>query len=305
MNLLAATYAPMKQDLSLNTELISTYGGYLKNNAIKGAFINGSTGDFVSLSSKERMELMDAWSGQRSDDFKVINHVGHTSLMEAVKLAKHSAILADGIAVLAPYYFTIKSVSKLVEYCKEVANAAPELPFYYYHIPILSGAQLDMRVFVEQAVAEIPNFQGVKFTHNDLVDFQFCIALKDRIKPELEFYFGIDEMLVNSISLGGYGWVGSTYNHLAPLYRSIYECHKIQDFEQANELQRRAIKFVQTLDAFGGFNGAGKSFMRTLGIDCGPSRSPHITLTDQQLTQAQDQMKSIQLNPDNFNTPPF
>src|SRR5690606_29613946 len=179
MNLLAATYAPMKQDLSLNTELISTYGGYLKNNAIKGAFINGSTGDFVSLSSKERMHLMDAWSGQRSDDFKVINHVGHTSLTEAVKLAKHSAILADGIAVLSPYYFTIKSISKLIEYCKEVAKAAPELPFYYYHIPILSGAQLDMRIFVEQAIAEIPNFQGVKFTHNDLIDFQFCIELKE------------------------------------------------------------------------------------------------------------------------------
>lgn len=305
MNLLAATYAPMNEDLSLNPEIISTYGGFLKHNSIKGAFINGSTGDFVSLSSKERMQLMDAWSTQRSDDFKVINHVGHTSLIEAVKLAKHSAILADGIAVLAPFYFTIKSVEKLIEYCKEVANAAPELPFYYYHIPVLSGAQLDMRAFVKSAVAEIPNFQGVKFTHNDMIDFQFCIELKDKIKPDLELYFGIDEMFVNSIALGGHGWVGSTYNHLAPLYRSIHECHNIQDFQQANELQRKAIKFVQTLDAFGGFNGAGKSFMRALGIDCGPSRSPHITLTDTQLTQAQDQMKSIQLTPDDFSPNPY
>ena|SRR5690606_5986157 len=300
MNLLAATYAPMREDYSLNPELISTYGAFLKNNGIKGAFINGSTGDFVSLSTKERIQLMDAWSAQRSEDFKVINHVGHTSLIEAVKLAKHSAILADGIAVLAPYYFTIKSVAKLVEYCKEVAMAAPELPFYYYHIPVLSGANLDMREFVPLAVAEIPNFMGVKFTHNDIVDFQFCMELKDKLKPELEFYFGIDEMFVDSISLGGHGWVGSTYNHLAPLYRTISECYKIQDYEQANELQRRAIKFVQTLDAFGGFNGAGKSFMRALGIDCGPSRSPHITLTDAQLEQALDQMKSIQLNHDDF-----
>src|SRR5690606_7559534 len=300
MNLLAATYAPMKEDFSLNPNIISTYGAFLKSNSIKGAFINGSTGDFVSLSTKERMQLMDAWSGQRSENFKVINHVGHTSIIQAIKLAKHSAILADGIAVIAPYYFTIKSASKLVAYCKEIAAAAPELPFYYYHIPVLSGANIDMRTFVASAVEEIPNVQGVKFTHNDMVDLQFCIELKDKINPELEFYFGIDEMFVNSISLGGHGWVGSTYNHLAPLYRTIHECHKIQDYEQANELQRRAIKFVQTLDAFGGFNGAGKSFMRALGIDCGPSRSPHITLTDQQLNQAMDQMKSIQLNHDDF-----
>src|SRR5690606_16242256 len=148
MNLLAATYAPMKEDYSLNPDLINTYGDFLKHNSIKGAFINGSTGDFVSLSTRERMQIMDAWSGQRTEDFKVINHVGHTSLIEAVKLAKHSAILADGVAVLAPYYFTIKSVAKLVDYCKEIAQAAPELPFYYYHIPVLSGAHLDMRDFV-------------------------------------------------------------------------------------------------------------------------------------------------------------
>lgn len=300
MNLLAATYAPMKDDFSLNLDIISTYGEFLKNNSIKGAFINGSTGDFVSLSSKERMQLMDTWSGQRSDDFKVINHVGHTSLIEAVKLAKHSAILADGIAVLAPYYFTIKTAAKLVDYCKEVASAAPELPFYYYHIPVLSGANIDMRTFVAQAVKEIPNFQGVKFTHNDMIDFQFCIELKEKLKPELEFYFGIDEMFVNSIALGGHGWVGSTYNHLAPLYHKIFECYNIQDYEQANELQRRAVKFVQTLDAFGGFNGAGKSYMRALGIDCGPSRSPHQTLTNAQLNLAKDQMKSIQLSLDDF-----
>lgn len=300
MNLLAATYAPMKEDFSLNPNIISTYGAFLKSNSIKGAFINGSTGDFVSLSTKERMQLMDAWSGQRSENFKVINHVGHTSIIQAIKLAKHSAILSDGIAVIAPYYFTIKSASKLVAYCKEIAAAAPELPFYYYHIPVLSGANIDMRNFVASAVEEIPNFQGVKFTHNDMVDFQFCIELKDKVKPELEFYFGIDEMFVNSISLGGHGWVGSTYNHLAPLYRKIHECHKIQDYQQANELQRRAVRFVETLDAFGGFNGAGKSYMRTLGIDCGPSRSPHITLTDAQLDQAKDQMKSIQLSPEDF-----
>ena len=303
MNLLAATYAPMKDDYSLNTGIINTYGNFLKDNAIKGVFINGSTGDFVSLSTKERIELMDAWSGQRSEDFKVINHVGHTSKIEAVKLAKHSAVLADGVATIAPYYFTVKTASKLVEYCKEIAAAAPELPFYYYHIPVLSGATIAMKEFVPIAVEEIPNFKGVKFTHNDLVDFQFCMELKDQIKPELEFYFGIDEMFANSISMGGHGWVGSTYNHLAPLYNKINECFKIQDYQQANELQRRAVQFVQTLDAFGGFNGAGKSYMRALGVDCGPSRSPHCTLTDDQLNQAMDQMKSIGLTLDNFAIP--
>ena len=29
----------------------------------------------------------------------------------------------------------------LLQYCKEVASVAPDLPFYYYHVPIMTGVQ--------------------------------------------------------------------------------------------------------------------------------------------------------------------
>lgn len=296
MNLIAATYAPMHSDLSLNLDAVREYGDFLKFNNIKGSFINGSTGDFTSLSTNERKDIVEAWSAQRIPGFQVINHVGHTSLLEAVDLAKHSVGLADGVAVIAPYYFKVRTLDKLVEYCKEVATAAPELPFYYYHIPVLSGTHFNMRDFIEMASDQIPNFRGVKFTHNDFVDFQQCVQYKHRKDSDLELFFGIDEMFVNSIALGGYGWVGSTYNHLAPLYHEIYKSFNEQQYERANFLQNLAVQFVQILDGYGGFNGAGKSFMKILGIDCGPSRFPHQTLSDADLKRAQMAMEQSGLN---------
>ena len=300
MNLIAATYAPMHSDLSLNLEVIEGYGDFLKFNNIKGAFINGSTGDFVSLSTNERKNIMKAWSAHRSEGFQVINHVGHTSLLEAVELARHSAGLADGIAVIAPYYFKVRTLDQLVQYCKEVAAAAPQLPFYYYHIPVLSGTYFKMHDFVQLAYEEIPNFRGVKFTHNDFVDFQQCLQYKRKEGKDLELFFGIDEMFVNSLSLGGQGWVGSTYNHLAPLYTDIYRVFELKDYQRANELQNMAVQFVQILDGYGGFNGAGKSFMKLLGVDCGPSRFPHATLSEKDLKNAQLKMEEYGLTAPNF-----
>lgn len=80
--------------------------------------------------------------------------------------------------------------------------------------------------------------------------------------------------------MGATGWVGSTYNQLAPLYYKIKELFEKGDMAAASELQVKAIRFVEILDSKGGFNGVGKGFMRVLGIDCGPSRFPHTTLTD-------------------------
>ena len=44
--------------------------------------------------------------------------------------------------------------------------------------------------------------------------------------------------------------------------------------------------FVETLDKIAGFNGAGKSFMRLFGLDMGPSRFPHNTMTEDELAAA-------------------
>ena len=47
-NLIAATYTPLKEDGSLNLELINKYSTFLKDNNVAGTFVNGSTGDFAS-----------------------------------------------------------------------------------------------------------------------------------------------------------------------------------------------------------------------------------------------------------------
>lgn len=293
MKLIAAAYAPMNKNYSINTSIIGDYASFLKKNKVKGVFVNGSTGDFASLSLDERKDLISAWGEHQSDDFTIINHVASTNLNEAKELAKHSVDKANAIAVLAPYYFKPATLDILVQYCKEVAEEAPNLPFYYYHIPVLSGSYFKMIDFLEKVDKEIPNFAGLKYTYNDFPDFLKCKNYKE---SKYDIFFGIDEMFLQSLSLQTEGCVGSTYNHLAPLYLKIEELFTKNKLQEASDLQKKAIHFVEVLDSIGRFNGAGKSFMKTLGIDCGPSRYPHNTLTDQQLKKAVKEFEKIGLS---------
>jgi N-acetylneuraminate lyase len=291
-NLIAAAYSPMNQDQSLKTEVIPDYCEFLKKNKVAGVFMNGSTGDFTSLQMSERKEIVSAWSKCKHDDLFLIDHVGDTSLENAKELATHSADKVDAIAALAPYYFRLNSVDKLVTYCSEIAACAPNLPFYYYHIPVLTGANLDMVEFLKKASEGIPNLAGIKFTSDDLIGFRQASDFQNR---EFNVLFGFDEIFLAGLSFGAQGWVGSTYNHLAPLYYEIKRLFEIGENETAAVLQEKAIRFVQTLDAVGGFNGAGKGFMKYLGVDCGPSRFPHNTIADETYQEVLKDLESLGL----------
>jgi N-acetylneuraminate lyase len=283
----------MHQDGSLNTSIIKDYTQFLIRNKVEGVFMNGSTGDFTTLSTPERNEITRAWAQNKSPELYLIDHVGSPSLKEAKELAAYASDKVDAIAAIAPFYFKLKTIEKLVEYCKEVASSAPNLPFYYYHIPVLSGADLNMTKFLEQAEQDIPTLAGIKFTHNNLIDYSHC---KKVAHGKYNLLFGYDEWFINSLPLGAKGWVGSTYNHLAPLYYKIKELFEQGQMEEAADLQIKAIRFVEILDSKGGFNGVGKGFMSVLGIDCGPSRFPHSTLTDEAYKNIKKELDQIGLS---------
>lgn len=288
-SLIAATYAPMDSNGVVSTKVVPQYADFLKRNGVSGIFANGSTGDFASLSVEERKDIIEAWAEQKSPDFFITNHVGDINLNNAVALAAHAADKVDAISALAPFYFK-PNLEKLIIYCKTIAEAAPNVPFYYYHIPELTGANFDMSQFMEIAKKEIPSFAGLKFTQNNMIHFT---QSKFYNNSEFNVLFGVDEAFLASLPFGATGWVGSTYNHLSGLYLTIKKHFENGEHQLAAELQQKAIEFVNIVAAYGGFNGGGKSLMKILGVDCGASRYPHATLNNTQLQEIHNKLEKL------------
>lgn len=271
--LIAAPFTPMNQDGSLNLDLIPSYYTMLKANAVSGAFICGSTGEGASLSFSEKRRVIEAWAlcTRNDTNFKTIALVGGTSVEECRELATHSASCGiNAVAFTSPFYLKPANASVLATCCATVAAATPDTPFYYYHIPVLTGVNIPMYDLLQQVDGYIPNFAGIKYTHEDMMDYLSCLHFKN---GKYEVLWGRDECILAALSLGASASVGSTFNYAAPLYHRLANCFENGDWEEARALQIKSIEIVRVLGKYGGI-ATGKLFMKAIGLDCGQFRLP-------------------------------
>lgn len=281
--LIAASHTPFTQEGLLNLDAVERQAELFVEAGISGVFVGGSTGESVSLTVEERLELGKRWVDVvDGTSLQVILHVGHHCVVDAQTLAAQAeAIGADAIAAMAPSFFKPPGVPELVEFCRQIASQAPGTPFYYYDIPVLTNVHLSMPAFLEQARQAIPSLAGLKFTNPDLVQLQECVTLTE---GRFNILFGCDEILLAGLLFGCPGAVGSTYNFAAPLYQRVITGLKSSDLDSAREDQATAVRLIRTLQKYG-FLPASKVLMSMLGIDCGPVRTPLRNLTTREQVQ--------------------
>ncbi len=271
--LIAAPFTPIGINDEVMYDRIPVYFKFLEKNGVVGAFINGSTGEGVSLSQKEKAKITKTWVAQKNADskLKVINLVGGTSYLECIEAAQHSSeVGVDAIAVLAPYYFKPGNAQQLAEFVAKIAEAVPKMPVYFYHIPVLTGCYISMFDFLKVADSMIPNLAGIKFTNEDFMDFQTCLNFEN---GKFDMLWGRDENLLSALVLGARGGVGSTYNYAAPLYYQLIDAFDKGDLPQARKLQQLSIDMIRLLGKYGGI-ATGKAYMKYVGLDCGEFRLP-------------------------------
>ncbi|TKG96425.1 N-acetylneuraminate lyase [Puteibacter caeruleilacunae] len=270
--LIAAPFTPMNEDGSLNLSVVEKYAAKLKADGLAGVFICGTTGEGMLMTDAERKLVAEEWLKYRSDDFKVIVHVGSTSYVSAAELAAHAQERgADAVGSMGPVFLPPSDVDSLVDYCKHIAAACENIPFYYYHMPATSNVRVSMKEFLLKADPVIPNLAGIKFTHFDLMEMQQCQAVCD---GKFEIMHGYDEILLCGLSLGAKAAVGSTYNYLASVYQDIRNAYSEGNISLAQSLQAYSVKVVEVLIQFGGGVRAGKEILNLIGIPCGPCRIP-------------------------------
>jgi N-acetylneuraminate lyase len=288
--LVPAPHTPMHPDGSVNLDTIDKQAELLVANGVAGVFVCGTTGEGMSLTVQERLDIAARWQAVAGKQLRVIVHVGHLCLPDSQTLAAHAQkIGAFGIGSIAPCFFRPETVEELVEYCAEVAAAAPDLPAYYYHIPSLSGANFSMVDFLEIAAERIPSLGGIKYTWEDLMDFGRCVRFDG---GRFNILFGRDEILLSALSLGARGAVGSTYNYAAPLYHGIIEAFEAGDIERAQAGQARAMEMVDVLHRFRGLV-CGKAVMSMIGVDCGGVRSPLRNLSSEEYDAIRSELEGI------------
>jgi N-acetylneuraminate lyase len=267
--LIAATFTALRADGELHLELIERQAEALVRAGVVGAFVGGTTGEGQSLSGDERKRVLERWCAVGGKNFPVIAHVGHVSLGEAADLARHAAKAgAVGIAAIPPYFYKPQNVDDVVTCAAKVAGAAPGLPFYYYHFPVMSGVAISASELLRRGAEKIPNLAGLKFTDDNLMEFERCIAVGGET---MDLFTGREGMMLASLAMGGRASIGSSLNFMAPVYVRLRKAFEAGDMDAARKQQAKANAVLAIFLRYGGLR-AQKAAMNMAGPDCGPVR---------------------------------
>jgi len=275
--LVAAVFTPFNEDGSLNFELIPSLVNRLVLDGLRGIYVCGSNGEGPNMTTQERMQVTEAFIKAVDGRLLVIVHVGHSSIAEAKILAAHAAESgADAFSSVAAFYFKPTSVLNLVNCMAEIAAAAPAIPFYYYHIPHLTGVGMDMIEFLKYASPLIANLAGIKYSSSSIQEYQSCLNFEN---GRFDILFGLDELLLSALAVGAKGAIGSTYTFAAPQYLKTIDLFNNGDIVSAQKNHLFMVEAIRVLLKYPPIPGQ-KAIMKMLGWDFGSSRLPLVTLSN-------------------------
>ena len=137
-----ANLTPLKEDYSVDFELLVEHCQFLLDNGSTGLAVLGTTGEANSFSLAERKEILEQTIKGGIPSDKIMVGTGCCSLPETIELTSHAVSLGfGGILMLPPFYYKSVEDSGILTYFDEVISAVGQngLRIYLYHFPKMSG----------------------------------------------------------------------------------------------------------------------------------------------------------------------
>lgn len=177
----------------------------------------GTTGESVTLSTKEHIRVVEMCVEVAAGKVPVIAGAGSNNTAHAIELAEHAKRAgADAVLVVAPYY-NKPSPDGLFAHFKAI-NDAVDISIYLYNVP--GRTVIDMSAETVGRLAQLKNVVGIKDASNDLGRIAKHRALAGEKFVQLS---GDDPNAIGFNAHGGRGCISVTANAAPKL------CAQLQD----------------------------------------------------------------------------
>jgi 4-hydroxy-tetrahydrodipicolinate synthase len=264
-----AMLTPFTDDGVINEEELRRIVEFQITAGVHGLFPMGSVGEYIHMSRKEKIRMMEIIADQNRGRVRVTPGVGSSLPAESIILARKAKELGcDGVVVAPPYYFQL-SQENIEKYFESIADAV-DIPIILYNIPLFSQP---LSYDVVKRLARRNNVVGMKDSSGSMVDFLHFVDKVRIIGEDINILTGREETLFPCLMVGGKGCMTATSGILPEIMIGIYEACKAADYEQARELQFSILLAVRAMFSLPiplGF----KVAMEMRGFAMGPPKQP-------------------------------
>ena len=250
---------PLKDWDTLDNQGIEKLINHILKGGVHGLFVLGTTGEAPSLSHQLRKEVIKRTLDQVGTKVPVLVGITDTSFIETINIAEFAAEAGASAVVLAPPYYFPAGQYELIEYIEHLEQRLP-LPLFLYNMP--SHTKMIFEPETVKKASELPGVIGLKDSSGNMVYFhQLQQLFKDQ--DDFKLFVGPEELLGETLVLGGHGGVCGGANLIPELYVSMYETSKGGDLKKMGELHERIMQVSSSIYSVGKYK---SSYLK--GLKC-------------------------------------
>lgn len=250
---------PLKDWDTLDNQGIEKLINHILNGGVHGLFVLGTTGEAPSLSHQLRKEVIKRTLDQVGTKVPVLVGITDTSFIETINIAEFAAEAGASAVVLAPPYYFPAGQFELIEYIEHLEQRLP-LPLFLYNMP--SHTKMIFEPETVKKASELPGVIGLKDSSGNMVYFHQLQQLF-RDQDDFKLFVGPEELLGETLVLGGHGGVCGGANLIPELYVSMYETSKGGDLKKMGELHERIMQVSSSIYSVGKYK---SSYLK--GLKC-------------------------------------
>ena len=229
---------PLLNDDALDKKGLEKLVEHLIDGGVNGIFVLGTTGEATSLSTRLKHELISLSCEYVKNRVPVLVGITDPSPRESLGLSEFSKKAgASSVVAAPPYYYTLTQ-QELVVYYTELANQS-DLPVFIYNMPGQTKVMIEPSTVVN--LSQHSNIIGIKDSSGSGPYFNTLLYLF-RNNMQFSIFVGPDEMMAQSVLLGGNGGVNSGSNIFPDLFVRLYKAAKEGDIENIQHLQKAVME---------------------------------------------------------------
>lgn len=229
--------------------------------------ILGTTGEPSTMSSEEKLAVMEYSVKAVNGRAKVIFGCGSNDTAKAVEAAKTAEkIGADGLLAVTPYYNKCTQ-NGLIAYYKAICEAV-SIPVIAYNVPGRTGVEIQPATMAK--IADIPNIAGVKDAGGNMSKTMEFFRLT---REKCDVYSGEDALNFPILACGGAGVISVLSNVMPKEVKTL--CTLIQEGKTAEAIALNDKLLPVANACFVEVNPIPvKEAMNILGFEAGAPRAP-------------------------------
>ncbi|HEX2722536.1 MAG TPA: dihydrodipicolinate synthase family protein [Gemmatimonadaceae bacterium] len=209
---LAPVVTPFNSDLSPNADRLATQCRWLVSNDV-GLAVFGTNSEANSLSTEEKIALLDALVTSGIDPQRMMPGTGCCALTDSIRLTTHATKLGcAGVLMLPPFYYKGVSDDGLFRNFSEVIQRVGDsrLRIYLYNIPPVSQVAISIRL-IERLLTAYPRIvAGVKDSSGD---WENTLSYLEHFSTEgFDVFPGAETFLLKGLRHAGVGCISATAN---------------------------------------------------------------------------------------------